>query len=213
MEKPTGETGFNKMSKEKNRTTNEFHKIDFSQTKEEIESFIVETFIDHAKKRGFLPDEQITTKQNDLDDLDFTLIIAEEEVYLELMEIAPLEKHKGGYENAPNRFNSYEFAEEILSKIQGKSEKYDGTTEKSIYLLTYVTDWKFNIGASSINLLQYWTLKQDHTFGKIFYYKPSSKKLGIPYIIYPTPKDHWNRFDPEDYRDSETINLDPEGWK
>ena len=61
-----------------------------------------------------------------------TLKIDGESSYLELIEIAPLEHIRGSYEDAPSSYKPYDFAEYILSKLMGKSNKYQNSTNSDI---------------------------------------------------------------------------------
>jgi hypothetical protein len=41
---------------------------------------------------------------------------------------------------------------------------------------------------------------------------PAEKEEGIAQLIYPTAREKWINFNPEDYKDKPTYNLNPEGW-
>ncbi len=128
------------------------------------------------------------------------------------MEIAPLE-HVGAYAAAPPSYEPYELAKYLLSKIQGKSEKYGKAKGVEQYLLLYITDWRFILSQSVMALLQYWTLTTAHNFTGIYLYMPMNKDEGISSLLFPTPADFWKNFNPESLKENLVQNLDPKGWK
>jgi hypothetical protein len=59
-----------------------------------------------------------------------------------------------------------------------------------------------------VALLQYRTNRKSHSFEAIFILGSGSFQL-----IAPTPSEFWKDFDPEKYRDSSVINLNPSKWE
>ena len=203
--KPTGVKGPIKITNHGHKTTSEFEKLWFPSTKEEVEEFIVKGFIKSARRLGIFQD-LVGYKLNKTDDFDFTLSTHTEKKYLELMEIAPLESLRGSYELAPSSYKPYELAEYIFNKIMNKSGRYSNSTNVGINFLIYITDWRFSLSDKAISILQFWALHKKHSFEQIYYYSPIMEDSGVIYIIYPTPKEHWNNFDPELYKDI-TVHL------
>jgi len=206
--KPTGEAGVIKLSGGILGTEADFQKLEFPDTKDEIEAFIVKAFMPGATKCGLLPDGT-TVQQNKEQDLDFTLRFPNgDSGELELMEIAQLEEVKGSYSDAPPDNKPYESAERLFAKIMKKSNKYGLKGKAQRHLLIYVTDWKFVPSMTADKLLRYWLATIDHNFGIVFQFMPVSADDGPMLQLYPT-NDNWKGFDPDIHRQNRVTNLDP----
>jgi hypothetical protein len=107
-------------------------------------------------------------------------------MYLELMEIAPLDFFKTDYKSAPNQYKDYDLVKYIFNKINNKSKKYSSIKDKPICLLIYVTDWKFILSDTTIALLQYWLISNQHGFQYVFYFSYSGENMKTLYTLYPT---------------------------
>jgi len=129
------------------------------------------------------------------------------------MEIAPLDGRRSSYDQSPNSYKPYDFAEFILNKILAKSEKYSGVSEASINLLIYITHWAFLPSESVFTLLQLWTVSKLHIFKNIVLYCPIDPSEGIASLIYPTPVRNRSNFNPEALRNNLVQNLSPTNWK
>jgi len=212
IRKPSGKLGKLKFqSGDKNSIS--FEKIEFPVQKDEIEAFIVERFLFHLSAEGYLPFEITRYEQNHINDLDFTLHTTYGKKYLELMEIAPLEHIKGGYDKAPNSYNDYNFTESVYDKLMSKSASYQNTSESNIWLLIYPTDYRFVLSDTATALLQYWTITRSHYFEYIFYFTLFDETAGLLHWIYPSSQDYFVGFDASKYRNSWTILFKPEDWK
>lgn len=211
--KPTGTRGpIHVHGSLKDGVTVEHERIVFPDSKTEVEQFIVTAFVSAAVRAGKLPTPFVDIRPRPENDFDFVDVGAVRPTYLELMEIAPLEKVNGSYDGAPSSYRSYDFAEVMLGKVLGKSERYSPGKDTRLVLLLYVTDWRFNPSGTVIALLQYWMLTKPHVFSEVYAFCPSSSDDGIVYLIYPTPAAFWRDFDPEAHRSNETFNVDPQGW-
>ena len=212
MKKPTGKSGsFRFGIKDSGEASGEFRKIGFPDEKDDIEEVIVSRFIMSAKekfKEFFFISQP---RKNELDDFDFTVKTQKGEAYLELMEIAPLDLYKAGYEKAPKTYDRCELAEYVVSKVVGKSENYPNNLKRELFLLLYVTDFKFSFSDTTIQLLRYFITLQPVKFDVIFLYTPLDNKDGVVNWIHPMDKEEFNGFDPEKYR-GKVINLDTEGF-
>lgn len=210
--KPTGISGSTKVDFSLEEVVIEPQPLQFPSMKEEIEELMVQGFLNVGLKESLIL-EPINYRQNKQDDFDFTLETIEGKKALELMEIAPLEHLRGQYNQAPEQYKPYDFAGYILQKIMKKSNRYTTSTENGLWLLVYATDWRFMLSNTVIELLQFWTVKNSHSFERMYYYHPLAIKDGLVYTIFPTPNYYWNNFNPEDYRDNVTYNFSPlEGW-
>jgi hypothetical protein len=210
--KPSGRIGPTMFSFGHDGPKAEFQPIPFPKTKEEIEAFIVQGFLRAAQQQGILQSPSLSASQNELNDFDFSLTTPSGNKSLELMEIALLEHLRGAYDKAPLAYKSYEFAQYILKKLKGKSDRYTTSTGAGLLLLMYITDWRFIMSDTVIALLQYWTLKDKHSFEGIFCYSPITPQDGIAHLIYPTPHGFWRGFNPELYQNNISHNLDPADW-
>lgn len=204
--KPTGTIGPVRLSGE----GLEFQQIDFPRTKDEVEAFIVRSFLNSS---GSLPLAIDNFSQNEQNDFDFTINTSEGRKYLELMEIAPLENLRGSYQSAPSKYKPYDFAEYIFKKMMGKSDKYQGAASSNICLLIYITDWAFTLSETIVALLQYWAAHKQHSFQYVFCYSPIDQNAGVTKLIFPTPLEFWSGFNPEAFRNNEVINLSPLKWE
>ncbi len=204
--KPTGTTGSLRLESGKEPA---FQQVAFPETKADIELFVAKSFIANLSNWGF---NVISFSPNVENDLDFKLETDTGIIYLELMEIAPLELTKGSYNKASNEYLIYDFVVAIRDKIVAKSQKYRSTKQPRIILLTYITHWTFNLGIQAYCLLQYMLCHSDLCFEQIFLHKPSSP-TGITEHLYPSPKKYWEEqgFDPEAYRNLKAIAVDLRG--
>jgi len=188
----------------------EFQKLEYPKSKEAIEIAIVRSFADGNIPGGL----QISSfYQQDQNDFDFKVESNCGDLYLELMEIAPLEHLHGSYANAPSEYKPYDFSKYIFDKAMGKSTRYGGSKVPRIVLLLYITDWAFVLSDSVICLLQFWMQNQAHSFLKVFVHQPIQEGFGISHLIYPTPGVHWRKFDPESLKDNLVKNISPVQWK
>jgi hypothetical protein len=201
--KPTGITGSLRLESGKEPA---FQQVEFPKSKAEVERHIAESFAATPADLGF---KIIRISSNSENDLDFQLETDGGRVYLELMEIAPLELTKGSYEEASNEYLIYEFVEAVRDKIVAKSKKYSSTKQPRIILLVYITHWAFNLGVQALCLLQYMLCHSDLCFEKIFLHTPSSPE-GMTELLYPSPKEFWRAqgFDPEAYRGLRAFAID-----
>ena len=204
--KPTGTLGPIQVSADEAQ----FLQIEFPRTKEEIEEFIVKSFVRSSES---LSPRISSYAQNSQNDFDFSIETAEGRKFLELMEVAPLENLRGSYEKAPSSYRPYDFAQYIFSKINGKSERYRGAASSNICLLIYITDWAFTLSETVVTLLQYWAVQQPHSFQYIFCYSLLDAESGVTDLIYPTPFDFWKEFNPDAYRENIVHNLSPLKWE
>lgn len=187
----------------------EFRPIRFPETKDEIEALIVRAFASEIMPDGLM----ITNvNQNAENDFDFILKTTDGNKYLELMEVAPLENLRGSYKVAPSTYKPYDFAEYILSKVLGKSVRYQGAKKSEIILLIYITHWSFTLSESVITLLQYWLATQSHSFERVYCYQPIDPASGVRHLLFPTPSDHWSTVAPDAFKDNLVQNLSPLHW-
>lgn len=205
--KPTGVKGSIRLSPGSSESAVSWEQVEFPRDKEGIERFIVDGFLLEAKKVGMVPADA-QAKQNPQDDFDFTLIAGGRTMHLELMEAVMLSG--GGYEKAPQSLDAYEYASDVMSKIEGKSAKYGITGRGELALLIYVTDYRFGLEGPSLDVLRLFCRKEEgrHGFSHIFLYTPRHPG-GTATQIFPTPSfDPLFGHDPEAYRGKRVTKYD-----
>lgn len=212
LKKPSGQIGITEIKANEGKQSSEFFPISFPDAKDSIELTITNAFIRNASKNRYFSFEVLEVHQNNENHLDFELITDQGEKFLELMEIAPLEKSKA-FANSPADYKPYHLGQYVLDKLIAKSKKYVGVKKIGIILLLYITDWRFIFSQTLISLLQFWTLNQKHIFEYIYLYQPMTDAEGLTHLIYPTPPEHWVGFDPELYKGNLKTNLNPDGWR
>ena len=102
---------------------------------------------------------------------------------LELKEIAPLKS--GPYDAAASSYMVYDFAIAIRKMILKQSARYKWSTGPGLYLLLYVTDWRFLLSPSVVTLLRHWALHDRHCFQRIYVYQVRERHEGMAKVIYP----------------------------
>ncbi len=196
--KPTGVTGPVRLS----GAGSEFLPLQFPSTKEGIEDFIAEGFVRSARATGA---DISLGPHMETDDLDFSAVLAGQEVYLELTEVAPL--GKGGYGAAASSYRVYDFAESVSSQIRKKARRYKGV-KKPIMLLLYTTDWKFIPSQSSLELVEFWMREGRHGFTRIDWYCSIMHEEGVLFELYPSQREDWSGFEPSRLRGRVVHNMD-----
>ncbi|WP_163836705.1 hypothetical protein [Spartinivicinus ruber] len=212
MKKPTGKAGFTRLSFSDGTTKQEFNKINYSDNKEEIELHIVHSFIktgrDIFKNYFFISNPN----QNQQDDFDFTVQTPRGDAYLEMMEVAPLEYYKTNYKNAPNTYKAGDIAEFVFSKIKSKSDKYPNNLTEELFLLLYITDYKFHLSDSTIYLISYFCYKATIKFDVVFLYTPLDGSEGVINWVHPIEKEDFNSINLNNLRNNKVYNIDPEAF-
>lgn len=213
--KPTGDNGIVRVQFGGNVSpVSSFVKVKPPEDKANIEELFAKRFLKGVKiKKWFKKFETTDLVPNQEKDLDFVVSFTDSEMYLELMEIAPLDYFKTDFKNAPNLYYDYDFAKYIFEKIVVKSNKYKSIMDKPICLLVYVTDWKFLLSNTVISLLQYWLLINRHIFAEIYYLTYTSDDLDDLFLMYPTDREYFKDFDENKYKKNITCLPDPGGWK
>jgi len=205
VKKPVGTCGVTRITRNAIGNEAEFQKVEFPSEKESIEAEIVMGFVSSA--RDNLPQLAVPAyEQNEQDDFDFNLLLSDgSKKHLELKEIAPLKS--GSYDTAASSYMVYDFATLIRKTILKQSVRYEGSTGPGLYLLLYVTDWRFLLSQSVVTLLRYWALHDRHCFQRIYVYQVRERHEGLAEVIYPevVPAD----FDPKSLRYNRVRNADP----
>jgi len=217
MAKPTGQIGPTRATVvEGGNIEIAFEKIAFPSAKDEVESFIVQDFLASVGKalasqgEAFIFD---SPTKNTANDFDFSVQSKQGPAFLELMEIAPLELFGGGYDKVPPKYKPYDLAQVVVKKVLGKAKRYSGNIGRPLFLLTYITHWGFTPSESTVALLRYFLCEEKHPFNAIFLYSPIEKGVGDARWLFPVPPELLAGVKPDQLKDNEVLNLDPQKWQ
>ena len=179
--------------------------------KDEIEKSIINKFIRAGRKAGFTIH---SCTKNTESHFDFTLVIGSQEtVYVDLKEIIIPNKNNSPYKRTNKQINDEEYSNYIIKLIKECSEKYRSKSKTPIHLLLYITDWKFNPSNTVIALVQHALLKQDLMFEYVFFLDIVADDYEELRLLFPSKKSRWIGFDPNNYKNSTTYNLNPSKWE
>jgi len=156
----------------------------FPNTKNEIEKKVASTFLNLiSKSEKYDLGVGYRLIENPENNIDF-YVEYPEPFYLELTEITPPGKMKGGYEKLPNEHNIGEHLEKVLSLILRKSDKYLGL-DTSVNLLMYITDDRSLPSPSMEKALMFMLNKSDHIFKNVYAFYPLMENDGPIIQFYP----------------------------
>ncbi len=200
--KPAGEQGAIACSVQ----TVNFEPVTLPDEKEAIELHFVRYFVQAAAQIGiFEPDLRQELVPNQTDDFDFTVTTSDGPLYIELLEIAPL---CGPYEGASGMYDMYERARWVHGEVIKKSRRYQGATDRPIYLLSYTTHWAFVLSDTVIAAISTLFDREPPIFVSVFHLIHVDPKALSLTRLYPA-SDRATRIDPELLRDRVAINLNP----
>lgn len=139
----------------------------FPNTKNEIEKKVASTFLNLiSKNEKYDLSVGYRLIENPENNLDF-FVECPESFYLELTEIMPPGKMKGGYEKLSYEHNIGEHLEKVLSLILRKSDKYLGL-DTSVNLLMYINDDRSLPSLSMEKALMFMLNQNDHKFKNVY---------------------------------------------
>jgi hypothetical protein len=205
-------TGINGMIHVRSGGLSEFMPRTLPQDKASIESFMMEGALRALESSG-LDVYHLTRKPVQLseDNFDFELPTATGTDFLDLIEFAPLQNYGGSYENAPNKHNVGQLADQAWELIKKKSRKYGGGRRVRVHLLMYATDFRFLFSDSVVALLTLWCARRYHAFRSVVYYVPIGTDSGMARVLHPgiIPETLLTAGDEHRLRNRELTNLDP----
>lgn len=182
-----------------------FKPLDLPNTKEAIEEYVVEGVRSTVQKLGGKFPDTFRTQE---DDFDFTFEGEHGKRYLELMEIAPLELTGGRYDGSPVSYQQGAMAELVYGRILKKAKKYGSRRNARINLLTYATDWRFQLSKGVLALISFWSMRREHPFESIAYYLPMSPEEGQLAVLYPVHPQKFSQFNESHERNQLILRLD-----
>ncbi|MCH7865456.1 MAG: hypothetical protein IIC56_09630 [Proteobacteria bacterium] len=209
IKKPKGEQGPIALSSEKV----EWQKLSLPEYKEELEEFIANAFVRAANSDVKKHDILTEPKRNKENDFDFDVQTTDGPKYLELMEFAPLEKSKGGFESASGAYRVGDQVDWLIKNIIRKSEHYRSANQQSIYLLIYITHWAFLWSETTVNVLRVRLVRMRHNFERIFLFAAIDEYSGHVELAYPSPPSCLRYWDTSKFEKNTGQNLDPGKWK
>lgn len=140
--KPTGERTSAILSHVGTAAHVAFNKLDFPETKAEIERLVIQVFdrsLDEKLRRRF----GITNIRqiSDENDLDCRINGIGGDWKMDLAEFVPGDLSRAGYRGAPHQYTNGDLADKAIEVIRSKDAKYTGLDRP--WLLLYTTAWQF----------------------------------------------------------------------
>ena len=208
IDKPSGTIGSLNSQQGIHGSRLEWESINLPKTKDGIERLMMDRFRKTWEGGGIRFDR---VYQNPENHFDFTLKLPEGRVYVDLMELLYKRERGNPYKNPKNLIQVNRYADQIMSHIMKKSEKYSPNEKTPIYLLTYITHFNFQLGDPVIKLLQYRLKDTPTVFEKIFHLSPISRSDSALSDLFPCPQEALTNFDPKDVTNLRYINGDMAG--
>ena len=178
----------------------------FPETKSEIEKKVASTFLDLiSKSKRFDFDTNYDLIENPENNIDF-FVETINSFYLELTEITPPGKMKGGYEALPYEHNIGNHLDKTLNLILKKSEKYEGLNT-DVHLLMYITDDRSLPSPSMEKLLKFMLSNSNHIFKNVYAFYPLMENDGPIIQFYPNDVKSLTSVEIERFKLSNVKNL------
>lgn len=206
--KPTGALGPIRVGAA--REQSRFQPIGFPTSKLEIERYVLNLLLSSKPElRTDLYRLVGDPSQNPESHFDFSLPTSAGEEYLDLMEVAPLQRFRGSYANAPGAYKDGDFADAVWAQIESKSKKYGTSATRRVHLLLYTTDWRFLVEDNVLDLIAFRASKGGHAFASIVYVVPMDERTGDVVVVYPRTPSSFADFDEAARRSRGTMLGDP----
>lgn len=213
--KSTGEIGPTRVTATPDGTKAELISTVLPDTKEALEKFFAERFLDAFNaSRPLGPSVEITgLAQNDTNDLDFRIACTKAE-YLELAELNPRSEEFGRAAYRTGKLNVYSYAKWIYNRVIRKKERHYGDDlSRQVMLLLYTTHWQFLPSQNVFACLKSYCLQNHCKFAAVFILLTDGTDLRVlelvwPYVGSPLPL-------PGQYKGITVTNLPPghHTWK
>lgn len=195
---------------DKNGPSVYFNRLQYSDKKENVETFIMGQFFLHMKKYGavFLDNP----RQNNQDDFDFTLFLPGGKVYLELTEFVIGNKRDLPYKKFKTMQKYGDIVDKLILRIVEKSKKAKKRKEEKsiaepIHLLCYVTHCDFLLNDEVVAIVQDELKGIKHEFENIFYLTILNEKECDIKILYPNNNPKINKDLMRKLREKHLVNL------
>jgi hypothetical protein len=203
--KPRGKQGHIELAPRARAT---YHLAQLPETKEELESYIVDKTLRSAARDMVAvyrrSGDPFRTTENDF---DFALPTAEGIQFIELMEFAPLHLFGNSYDNAPLSYVQGPMADVFVDMIKTKARKYGKRSVVGLHLLTYCTDARFEISDDVVDLVAWSCQQQVRPFASIAYLVPRRDNDKL-YMIFPRAAEAFADFNAQVLRSKAVIRPD-----
>lgn len=149
------------------------------------------------------------------DDFDFAFDTSPQPEYLDLAEIAPLGKHRGGYDDAPRTFKRKKLVNAVKRVVQKKAMRYGLKRKVTVHLLLYITDHRFRVSDTVVVLLRIALARNHYAFKSVCFYTPITAETGLPHVLWPSPEGvpFLTAEQERALLDGTLTNYDPRYWK
>lgn len=179
----------------------EFCKNELPTTKSQIEREIMNLAIGTARTSTGSPLSGIEgIVQNPENDFDFDIATREGTEKLDLLEIAPLSKRCGSYDQASETHWTGERAEWVTDHIAEKSRKYGLPRNQPTHLLLYATHGPFRLTDPEMFVIAFDCREGDHGFESIEYLDIRGDLSAVLYPLFPVSPSRFDNIDIEDLR-------------
>jgi hypothetical protein len=207
--KPTGNIGPFSATSTPNGVTGAWKKIEFPKDKESIEKLVVEMWASATRSAGATIYEIIQNRQNDF---DFTLVLPGGTVSMDLVEFIYRDGQGKPYDGDQIEIKSFDYAEQLVATVMGKSAHYGKVGAQPIHLLVYITHWRFWSNEVAIRLAQYFLSEIPPIFENVFFIEPFDAKEGNARVLYPS-RSPMEGHSPEEFKDHFSLTLNPGNWE
>lgn len=188
-----------------------YQPLDLPATKEEIEEYVLAGAIAACAAKGATLYHLVASPERTREsDFDFTLRTKRGIEYLELTEVAPLQRTGKSYDRAPKSYSQGAMADLIFEHLVAKAEKYGGAPRTRVHLLAYVTDWRFVVSRGVLALVAWRWHKEVRGFSSLAYFVPETGQNGELTLLHPLPPASFDRFNASALRNRDILRPDPQ---
>lgn len=185
----------------------EWQVIQFPEHKAERERLIARLFVESFSNYVAMQSEPTLSpfgppRQNQENDLDFTVLTAQGEKLMELAEFAPLKTHGTTFANAPKTLDPKEKAARALELIQHKSARQGGAER---FLVLYNTEHGFWLDDFTIERLRRQLANEPPNFDRVYYVSTHDLNSASVSEIYPGTPHH--RFGDRTDKQLDEVNV------
>lgn len=190
----------------------EFQAVQFPETKPPIERQIFEAARKASESAGpnfwdFYGLTKEPSQNPDENGPDYILQTKTGRQYLDLAEVAPLDKLGGTYDALGLSYVNGERADLVYDEvIASKDMGYGLNRRDAIHLMLYATDFRLSLSPGVLDLLGYRASREPHGFPSIVYFDLEGRMgKGELHVIYPRPPADFEGFDEASIRRTQTV--------
>ena len=209
VKKPTGNEGISRIRvKDDGSVEKSFIGVNLGDDKAEIERVVMDRFKNAMKRTGSV---NFDYKQNDENDLDFTLIFEDDElVDIDLTELVLPATQGGSPFEQPNRPHNYGEVADVVEALVRRKDAHYSVSGRPKHLLVYTTHWQFMPTHQVLRIVQSAFLKAPpKTLECVFFlYDVGEGETPVP--LHPANPEAVGDFDPYVHRDKVFVRFDPD---